>query len=552
MELSSKQNNALRIVPTGLEGLDVILGGGIPLGSLIMLVGAPGTGKTTLLQQLCFSWAEARRASQINSTSGKPTSTEIEATKTKGKDKGNKPLQLQPSKALYFSTLSEPHDKVIQHMRQFEFFDPTRLDNEVKLFSLTDLIGKQSAKEIASFIVSNARQQKAGLVTIDGLGALFASFESIQDTRYFLNQLSGQLNLLGITAILALEESFLNVVPNGILTGVDGIIGLYLRNQGAGEYHRVEVRKLRGMVRLEGLHSYVFNQSGLIFYPRLEALVKQEAAAEVAALLGEDATKEDALEVEVAEEEASPRLGFGLPELEKMLNGGLPAGSSTFVAGSPGVGKTLLSLHYLMEGVSRGEVGLYVGFYERPPQLVQKAAQFKLDLRGALRAGQLKLLTLPPVELEPDQVAYRLKELVEAYGVKRVAIDGVLELEIACREDARSRNYTGALDSYFKGRGITSLYTYTIGKLIGPELDLSDTVFTALAENLLLLRQLAYQSRLYRIVSVLKMRDSDYDQSIREFVIEREVGIRILEPFQSASGLLSGLAGSLTELSPSE
>jgi circadian clock protein KaiC len=544
-----------KILQTGLEGFDTIMGGGIPHGSLIMLVGEPGTGKTTLLQQLCFTWDSrghsnySDKGADLNPDSARLT---VPSASSEGEDTGTEPeIPPQPTKAIYFSTLSEPHDKVIEHMRRFTFFDEAKLNTKIRFFSLTGVMAKENeagngndreagnAQEVGTFIIATARKEKASLVVVDGLGALLDSFNSLQDTRYFLNQLSSQLGTLGITSFLALEQAYLNSATNGLLTGADGIIGLYSKIQGAGEYHRVEVHKLRGMKRLEGRHTYRFNHNGLVFFPRLESQIDNEAGSgkELEALL-EDAT---------LFEKERPRLKFGLPELENMLNGGLPPESSTFVAGSPGAGKTLLSLHYLMQGVSEGEASLFVGFYEGARNLIRKAARFNLDLLGAIKSGKLKLMTIPAVELEPDQIAYRIKQVVEEYGIRRVVIDGVLELEIACRPDGRSRNYTSALDSYFKGKRIATLYTYTISKLIGPELDLSDTVFTVLAENLILLRQLAYQSRLYRVVSVLKMRDSIYDLAIREFTIENEVGISVLQPFQSDTSLLESLTHVLTD-----
>ena len=166
-----------------------------------------------------------------------------------------------------------------------------------------------------------------------------------------------------------------------------------IQKQGAAEYHRLEVSKLRGMHRLEGLHTYTFSSKGIVFYPRLESLIRDQLNSErfvntfdagegnntelaeelemaVASASVDDTTGE---EVAAAVEEES-RQGFGLLELEKMLNGGLPVGSSTFVAGSPGVGKTLLSLHYLMQGTSKGEVGLYVGFLRRSGSFTAKGS----------------------------------------------------------------------------------------------------------------------------------------------------------------------------------
>ncbi len=75
---------------TGIEELDLVLDGGLSPGSLVVLAGAPGTGKTILAQQICFASATPDR------------------------------------KAIYYTTLSEPHSKLVKHLEPFSFFDAER------------------------------------------------------------------------------------------------------------------------------------------------------------------------------------------------------------------------------------------------------------------------------------------------------------------------------------------------------------------------------------------------------------------------------------------
>jgi circadian clock protein KaiC len=168
-----------------------------------------------------------------------------------------------------------------------------------------------------------------------------------------------------------------------------------------------------------------------------------------------------------------------------------------------------------------------------------------MDLAEAHRNGMVELLSIPPIELEPDHVMKQVRQVIETKGIKRLVVDGFIELELACRSTSRSRNFTAAFEVYLKQHNVTVVYTHEISKVIGTELDLSDTPFARMAENLLLMRQGEYNNRLYRIISILKMRDSDYDRTIREFTVSDTNGIQVLEAAQSVPGLLSGLSREL-------
>ena len=80
-------------LPTGVRGLDEVLGGGLPEYSFNLIAGAPGTGKTTLSQQLMFALASSARP------------------------------------ALHFTVVGEPALKLLRYQQQFSFFDPAKVGN---------------------------------------------------------------------------------------------------------------------------------------------------------------------------------------------------------------------------------------------------------------------------------------------------------------------------------------------------------------------------------------------------------------------------------------
>jgi len=131
---------------------------------------------------------------------------------------------------------------------------------------------------------------------------------------------------------------------------------------------------------------------------------------------------------------AAGRAAIGLPELDEMLRGGLNRGTITFLAGSPGAGKTLTALHYIMAGAADGEPGLFVCFNESEEQLCLKAENFGLDLRGAIARGEIFLLCLAPVELEVDVFAAKLRNRVEGLRIRRLVIDSIASIEGAILE----------------------------------------------------------------------------------------------------------------------
>ncbi|HZI05330.1 MAG TPA: ATPase domain-containing protein, partial [Archangium sp.] len=299
---------------------------------------------------------------------------------------------------------------------------------------------------------------------------------------------------------------------------VDGLLVLEIQSRGLRVVRTVEVTKLRGEAQLLGRHTFDINENGLAIYPRLESLYPHPP-----------------------QEELERRLGLGVARLDEMMRGGVLPHSSTLLMGSPGIGKTLLGLHFLESGARQGEPGLYYGFMETLPRLLAKAAGVGLELRPWVDSGRLVVETRAAVETLPDALAHELLGLVERHRVRRLVLDGLDSLLQDPLEPKRAQGFLTALVNVLRSRGVTCLMTQQTQVLIGPQLETTLEDMEGIVDNILLLRYVELRSQLYRMLSILKMRESDYQPALREFSISTR-GIDVAETFESAEAILTGLA----------
>jgi circadian clock protein KaiC len=411
--------------PTGVPGLDEVLGGGIQRGSLAIITGPPGSGKTVLAHHLAFSAARGGRRTTV------------------------------------LTAFSEPTHKLIAHMQPFAFFDPILVGQTLDVLSIQQLL-RQGMDAAVQEIVSAVRATKANLVVLDGFRGVREAAQNPAEARQFIYDVSNRLNVLGITLLVTSEVNARDEAFFPEATTADVLLGLAFDVVGARERRTVEVLKIRGAAPLGGRHALTISEAGVTISPRLEARVIRLAGLNRP--LAHPHTASAGPNSAPGESSAAVRVHTGVPGLDALLGGGISPGTSTLVLGGHGAGKTLFSLQLALEGVRAGQPSLFVSFRETADQLALTGRPFRwgADLAEALRAGALTVVRTPPVELRADVLADTLLALLDETRARRLVLDEIGAIESALVAEGyahRFGDFLAALLEALRLHGVTSLLT---------------------------------------------------------------------------------------------
>ena len=470
----------LERVSAGVPGLDTLLRGGFLQGGIYIVQGAPGTGKTILANQFCFNHAAAGH------------------------------------RAVYITLFSETYYRMMQHMQMMRFFDPARIPDALYYVNAFGPLEEDGLKGLIDLVRHEIRAHGATLVVLDGFDAVAESAGSAREFKKFIHELQAHVVAEDCTALLLTSVRRDEYHPED--TMVDGLIELRQSLFGRHAERELEVLKLRGTDALRGRHSFQITDAGIVVYPRIEAMLARPT--------GDDECPDE-------------RCPSGVVELDRMLGGGIPRGTTTLVLGPSGTGKTTLGLHFLSQS-SAQEPGLHFGFYEMPRRLRLRAARGGINLDRLIEQGHLETLWQPPTENILDALGNRLVEAVRHRGVRRLFIDGLLGFqEAAFDQPHRIGRFLTALANEFRVLNVTTIYTAETRNIIGAVIDYPTIILSAIAENLILLRYVEIRSQLRRLLSIVKMRNSDCDSTLQEFRITTN-GIELAGRFVSAEAILSG------------
>jgi circadian clock protein KaiC len=473
----------LEKISTGIPSLDGILGGGLPRNSVNVIAGPPGSGKTILAQQIVFHNAH------------------------------------EDKRAPYLVTVSEPTMKMLRYNQQLSFFDADRVGTNVIYLDIGSTLLEGGLAKVAGQIEEYIERYQPTLLAIDSFKALHEVAQDAPTLREFGYRLAVRLTTWGTTSLLVGEYTREAINEAPIFAIADGIILLDQAPRGMQTERYLEVIKMRGAGYFSGRHPLSISSDGIQVYPRVTTPNVTEPYT-----LGER------------------RVSLGVPGLEEMTQGGVLSGTSTLVAGSAGTGKTLLGLHFLLDGVRLGEPGLMVTFQETPSMLRAFSRGFGWDVEKPEAGGMLHLLYSSPVEMGVDEHAQVIRDAIAKTGARRIVMDSLKDIELATSDKVRYKDYIYALVNEFRRQGITSLLTSEVADMFG-DFTVSEFGISFVTDNVILLRYVEMEGHIARALSVLKMRGSEHDKSVREYQITQQNGLEILQSFKDYGRVLSGGSG---------
>ncbi|MBV6273333.1 AAA family ATPase [Alcaligenaceae bacterium CGII-47] len=468
----------IRRLHTGVPGLDALLGGGLPEFSFNLVAGAPGSGKTTLAHAIMFSLANPER------------------------------------RALFFTVLGEPPLKMLRYQQQFSFFDFRKINNSIRFVNLSadllagnfDLILARITKEVEGFSPS--------LVFVDSFRSVVRSGSGAQNEdlhlQHFIQRLGVRMASWQATTFLIGGYPSPDTESSPICTVADGILWLSQSMYRDSMVRKIQVVKMRGQATHAGLHTFRITDDGVEIFPRT---IRPHRSTDQVIPAGDR------------------RLSMGIPELDRMLGGGLPIAYSMLVVGPSGSGKTVLATEFLAEGVRVGEPGVIAAFEKSPNQLLSH------KLNKMIKAGEIGLINTRSLDMSIDETVHNLIQAINQRQAKRVVIDSLSGFELALapafRENFRDALYR--MVAILTSMGVTVLMTAELEDRY-TDLRFSSYGSAFLVDAIIMQRYVIIKGCFQRVISVVKIRSSQHSKEIRSYEIGHD-SFKIGEVLTQLDGL---------------
>jgi len=457
----SRQKDLVK-VPTGIVGLDQVLGGGLPAGRMTLLSGGPGSGKSLIGLQWLLDGAR----------SGEP---------------GILVLFEERAAAVRQNALSLGWDLAALERTHALFLFDARIDPD----SVT--AGDFSITGLLAILDHQIKARGARRIVIDAVDMLLQLYSDGQRERRELHVLHEWLLDRGVTAIMTVKAtpdepsvrySFLDFMA-------DCVIHADQRVEGQVATRRLRVVKYRGSGYGRNEYPFIIGTTGINVIPITSNTLQHRAPG--------------------------PRVSTGQPRLDELLAGGYRTGTSIMLAGTAGAGKTTLACVFAAAAARRGERVLYISFEESPESIISNMRSSGLVLRPLIAKGTLVVQAFLPEAMGVEEHLVHALTALDALHPRHVIVDAIS----ACRRMGSERaafEYLMRVVNACKERGITCMYLNQLTRPDGLS-EISGIGISSLIDVVILLRQLSIDGAMTRQLVVVKARGSKHSEQFHGFRI---------------------------------
>lgn len=470
--------------PTGIDGLDDIINGGLPKHRLYLIKGTPGVGKTTLALE--FLMEGLRRGERVLYITLSETEEEIRQ-------------------------IAASHGWCLDGMVLYELSSAEqtlRLSDENTLYATADVDLKETIRDL----LEQVERVKPQRVVFDSLSEIRLLAQT--SIRYRRQLLALKQHFIGRACTVLLLDDASGESDQQVESLAHGVITLEQVGMGYGaDRRRLRVQKLRGSPFRSGYHDYVVRTGGLRVFPRLIASEHRSALL-------------------------TTSVPSGIAELDALLGGGIDRSTATLMIGPAGTGKSAMSTQFACAAANQGEHAALFVFEERIGTLRRRAQHLGMPLDEHLASGRIRVHQIDPAELAPDEFTHLVRHAIEVDGARLIVVDSINGYFTAMPEARFLSLQLHELLSYLSERGVASILTLAQTGLIGPNMQ-SPVDLSYLADTIVLLRYFEAEGRLRKAISVLKKRSGQHEDTIRELELFGG-GMRIGPPLRHMRGVLAG------------